>query len=71
MPINKMKEKEKTIFTAWGLENEKLPHALVGGEDPITFNDGSVDPDCQKRFYTIEACTWEEAMAIYHLRQGW
>ena len=65
------KEREKRIFTAWGREDEEYPHMLVGGEEPLKFNDGSTDPDCQKKFFTISACTSEEAMAIYHLRQGW
>ena len=66
-----MKEKPKSIFTAWGMEEDEYPHALVGGDKPITFGDGSTDPECEKAFYTIEACTWEEAMAIYYIRQGW
>ena len=66
-----MKENKLLKFTAWGLEDEEFPHMLVGGEEPARFGNGEIDPDCQKKFYTIEACTWEEAMSIYHLRQGW
>nr|BDD43615.1 hypothetical protein 9 [Gammaproteobacteria bacterium] len=65
------KEGKKYIYTAWGLEEDEYPCALVKGDKPLTFNDGTIDPDCQKRFYEISACNFEEAMAIYHLRQGW
>ncbi|WP_133296174.1 hypothetical protein [Zooshikella ganghwensis] len=65
------KEREKSIYTAWGIEDDAGPCMLIAGDKPLTFNDGSVDPDCQKKYYTISACTWEEAMAIYYLRQGW
>jgi len=65
------KEREKDIYTAWGLEIDLVPFMLIGGTKPLMFNDGTIDPDCQKMFYSISACTWEEAMAIYHLRQGW
>ena len=64
-------EREKIIYTAWGLEEDKYPCMLIGGDKPLTFSDGSIDPDCQKMFYQISACTHEEAMAIYYLRQGW
>jgi hypothetical protein len=60
----------KKIYTAWGLNNETLPHMLVGGEDPVTYANGEKDPECEKIFWQIEASTWEEAMAIHHLRQG-
>ena len=58
-------------YTAWGLEDEEYPCMLVAGDQPLTFNDGTIDPDCQKRFYTITACNHEEAMSVYYLRQGW
>ncbi len=64
-------EVPKKMFTAWGLRDDKWPSMLVGGDGPLTYNDGTVDPDCQKKFYVITACNFEEAMAIYHLRQGW
>ena len=60
----------KRIYTAWGLEDESLPHILAGGEDPVTFANGETDPDCQKIFWKIEACSLEEAMAINNLRKG-
>ena len=59
------------VYTAWAIEGEKHPHCLVEGEEPLRFNDGSTDPDCQIALWRIEACTWEEASAIYHIRQGW
>lgn len=61
----------KRIFTSWGSKEAKYPHTLVSGEGPPTFNDGSLEPNCEQLFWRIEAATWEEAMAIYHLRQGW
>ena len=65
------KEKDRSTFTAWGSETAEHPSILVAGDEALQFNDGSTDPECQKKFYAISACTWEEAMAIYHLRQGW
>lgn len=61
----------KRIFTAWAREGEMFPHSLVCGEEPRHFMKGTVDPDCQILIWRIEACSWEEAMAIYNLRQGW
>lgn len=59
------------IFTSWGRKDSPFPHTLVEGENPPKFNDGTLQPDCEQLFWRIEAATWEEAMAIYHLRQGW
>lgn len=56
-------------FTAWGQNNEA--HTMVEGEEPPTFEDGEVQPDCEELIWKIMACSREEAMAIYHLRQGW
>jgi hypothetical protein len=41
------------------------------GEGPLHFVDGTVDPDRQVLLYKIQAETYEEAMAIHHLRMGW
>lgn len=51
------KEQEKSIYTAWSLQDETGACMLVGGEEPLTFNDGIIDPECQKKSYTITACT--------------
>jgi hypothetical protein len=59
------------IFTAWGSKNGTNAHTLVSGEGPPKFNDGTLQPDCEKLFWRIESATYEEAMAIYRLRQGW
>ncbi|MEM5733839.1 hypothetical protein AAEI00_19320 [Shewanella algae] len=61
----------KYIYSAWALKGEKIAHTIVAGEEPFKFADGSIDKDCEERLYIIEAETYEEAMAIYHLRQGW
>lgn len=64
-------EREKAIYSAWGRVGDAFPCMLVAGEGPLTYRDGTVDPDCQQQFYTICACNFEEASAIYYLRQGW
>ena len=61
----------KRIFTSWGASNALQPHTIISGEEPPKFKNGVRQPDCEKLFWRIEAATWEEAMAIYHLRQGW
>lgn len=60
----------KKIFTTWGFKNDKLPHTLVNGTKPPTFGKGEIDPECEVMFWKIEACNWEEACAINHLRKG-
>lgn len=61
----------KKIYTTWGLEKDEQPHTLVEGEGPLRFSNGEADPRCEKLFWIIEACSPEEAMSIYYLRQGW
>ena len=61
----------KRIYTAWGLESESFPHILVGGDEPLTYANGEIDPDCEKIFWQIEACSWEEASSINNLRLGY
>ena len=61
----------KRVFTAWGKHEGEPPHALSGGEGPPRFTNGEADPNCKILTWRIEANSWEEAMAIYHLRQGW
>ena len=38
---------------------------------PTFFANGTLLSECEQFFWRIEAGTWEEAQAIYHLRQGW
>lgn len=59
------------IFTSWGSKDDEYPHTVVSGEGPPQFKDGTLFPDCEQLFWRIEAATWEEAMAIFHLRRGW
>jgi hypothetical protein len=61
----------KKIYTTWGFEKDNQPHTLVEGEGPLRFANGEVDCECEKLFWTIEACSYEKAMSIYYLRQGW
>ena len=61
----------KRVFTAWAEKEGEHPHTLIGGEGPPRFAEGTVQEDCKILVWRIEACTWEEAMSIYHLRQGW
>jgi hypothetical protein len=61
----------KKIYSAWALKGEKFAHTLVGGEEPLRFLNCEVDIECEVRLYTFEACSYEEALSIYYLRQGW
>jgi hypothetical protein len=55
-------------YTVWG--NKIRAHTIVRGEDQPKKIDGKPVPDCDEMKFRIQACTWEEAMAIYHLRVG-
>ena len=55
-------------YTVWG--NKGSAHTVVAGEDQPKFADGRLMPDCEEIIFSIQACTWEEAMAIYYLRMG-
>jgi hypothetical protein len=57
------------IFTVWGQQGNA--HTLVSGEAVPRLANGKPLPDCDELIWRIEAGNWEEAMAIYHLRQGW
>ena len=61
--------------TTWRLtqfgEIMEDPHTIIAGEDQPKFVDGSPMPDCEEIIFRIQACTWEEAMAIYYLRMGY
>ena len=59
------------VYSAWGLLDGDRPHLLIRGEERLRFADGTLDPDCQRLLWRIDACSWEEAKAIYNLRQGW
>ncbi len=59
------------IYSVWSHKGEQSGHTLIEGEGPLRFANGEIDEDCEERLYTIEAGSWEEAAAIYHLRQGW
>ena len=48
-----------------------MPHALSSGTERPKTGDGSDAPDFGGRLWTFEAATYEEAMAIYHLRCGY
>jgi hypothetical protein len=58
-------------YSVWALEGENIGHCLVEGEGPLQFANGEIDDECEIRLYTFEAASLEEAMSIYHLRQGW
>ena len=61
----------KKIYSVWALEGECTGHCLVVGEGPLQYANGKIDEECEVRLYTFEAFSFEEAMSIYHLRQGW
>lgn len=56
----------KKLYSVWVRKGEAVAHTLIKGESPLPF-----DPECEEKLYSFEAATWEEAMAIYALRQGW
>ena len=58
-------------YSVWANKGDKIGHTLMAGLDPLTFNDGSIDPDAEIMLYSFDAETYEEAMSIYHIRQGW
>jgi hypothetical protein len=58
------------VFTVWQ-SGEGDEHTLAPGKAPPVFGDGSTQSGCNRQLFQIEAATWEEAMAIYHLRMGW
>ena len=55
-------------FTVWGENGE--PGALSSGTERPKTADGSDVPNLGERLWTIDAATYEEAMAIYNLRCG-
>jgi len=57
------------VYTAW-TDARGSTASLVGGEGPPQDNAGNKLPDCEVFLWRIEAATWEEACAIYHLRMG-
>tara|TARA_R110002096_G_scaffold309403_4_gene503992 strand:+ start:18872 stop:19162 length:291 start_codon:yes stop_codon:yes gene_type:complete len=61
----------KKTYSAWARKGKKEAHCFKQGEGPTQFGNGEYDKDCEVRLYTIEAHSWEEAMAIYYIRQGW
>lgn len=61
----------KRIYSAWGEKENSEARCLVEGEGPPRFANGEIDRTCPDLCFYIEANSWEEAMAIYHLRQGW
>lgn len=61
----------KRTYSAWGVKEEGDARCLVQGEGPPRYANGEVDTYCPDFYFKFEANSWEEAMAIYHLRQGW
>ena len=57
------------VFTAWG--HGDRASALVAGEGPPQFADGTPFLDCDSLVWRIEADSWEDACRRYHELQGW
>ena len=57
-------------YTAWG-NNKGDVETFVEGTSRSCFADGTPQPDCEELMWCIEAETWEDEMAAYHVRQGW
>lgn len=57
------------IYSVWKSQDEIEPDIIIEGDDRtkiIATESGNIE--CMYKFW---ASTWEEAQAIYHLRQGW
>ena len=50
-------------YTIWGYED--CPHTLSSGTNVPAFDDGSVMADCERRFASFEAKSFDEASEIY------
>ena len=61
----------KKTYSVWALKGENIGHTLVGGEGPLRFANGEIYEECEERLYVFEASSYEEAMSIYYIRQGW
>lgn len=59
------------VFTAWGKKDDAQPSAMCAGDGPPRFANGELDPDCEKLFWRIVVGSWEEASAVFNLRNGW
>ncbi len=55
-------------YTAWGKNGS--PNTFIAGGERPKFTNGTLMPDCDEMIFSIQAATWEEAMAIYNLRLG-
>ncbi len=60
-----------TKYSVWATKGDLIGHTLMEGVEPLRFNDGTKDPEAEVMLYSFEAETYEEAMSIYYLRQGW
>jgi hypothetical protein len=59
------------IYTTWGDLDDEFPTTFIEGIGPPKYANGEVCEDSTKKFYDIHAKDWNEAMKIYHERQGW
>ena len=59
-----------STWTVWA-SFDRSEIALVRGEGPPRFADGSRQPNSDTLLWRIEAATYEEAAAVHHLRMGW
>lgn len=55
-------------YSVWVNQSDSLDRMLIKGTEP---NFNAWDTDRILMLYAFEASTWEEAMSIYYLRQGW
>ena len=59
------------VFTAWGGEGDLFATTVISGEGPPRFANGTLMEECEQFFWRIEVGSFEEALAIHHLRRGW
>jgi len=56
----------KRVFSAWGMEGCELAYRLAEGTDRPPHSE-----ETPRLLWTVEAGSFEEAMAIRNLRNGW
>lgn len=57
------------LYTVWGPNG--LADTLVPGPGPPRFADGRLQNEGAELVWHILAASWEDAMTIYHEKQGW
>ena len=57
-------------YSVWS-NDEGDVYSVTTGEERPKYANGEYEKDAKELLFIIEACNWEEAMAIYNLRLGY